>query len=106
MRLDDKVEIYSRRIQKASTPQKKEKLQSRIDRIYTNKSKKISSKKDASQLTIIPGFDKEKAIQQEKDIVAEYDIKIDEASKEKKKIKLRAKKARKVDKKRRIIKQG
>ena len=106
MRLRDKVEIFNRRIQKADAPERKTKLQKRRDKFVSKKQKRIDSKDGAAQLVLIRGFSKEKAKEQEKELSTYYDEKIATTKKENKKDRLRAKKARKIDKKRRKINQG
>ena len=106
MRLEDKKEIFGKKIEEATSQEEKERIQEKRDRYVSKKEAKIENKKDAPVWTIIPGFDKQKVQAKEKKIAVKFDRKIAETSKEKKQNKLRAKKARKLDKKRRKINQG
>ncbi|MEM6644424.1 MAG: BamA/TamA family outer membrane protein [Bacteroidota bacterium] len=106
MRLKDKDEIYRQRIQKAGSQEKKDGLRAKIERITKRKTAKIEKKKDAPQLTLIPGFDVAKARQKEVAIEQKYDQKVASAKNEKQENRLRARKARKLDKKQRKINQG
>lgn len=106
MRLDDLKEIYGKRIQKASSPEKKQRLSDKIARISLRKQAKIDDKRDVQRVTIVKGYSQPKAIDQKDRIEQKFDSKIAEAVSEKRKKKLRTRKAKKMDKKDRKIKQG
>ncbi|MEM0938379.1 MAG: BamA/TamA family outer membrane protein [Bacteroidota bacterium] len=106
LRLNDKKETINKKIKATESEEKKGKLKERLNRIVEKRSPKIAGKMNATQVTIIPGFNKEKAIANEKRIELKFDRKIERAKNDKRKNKLRTKKARKLDKKRKKIEQG
>lgn len=106
LRLDDRKEIYSHRILRTSSQERKERLRNHIDSITKRKEAKIEKKEDAKRITIIPGYNQQKTVSKKQRLSEKYDRKINEATSEKRKNKLRAKKAKKIDKKDRKIKFG
>ena len=106
MRLQDRIETFNQKINEAASEEKKEQIREKRTKYVSNRSARIDKKRNAKPVVIIPGFNKKKAEEQEKAIAAKFQNKILAAGKEKKKNRLRAKRARKLDKKRRKINQG
>ncbi len=105
MRLNDKLETLRLRIQE-SEESKREKMKVRLNQYASQKAAKIDKKRNSKPFIIIPGFNKDKAKAQEREIIQLYEKKLAQTIKEKKKNKIRAKRARKLDRKRRKINQG
>ena len=106
MRLSDKREIIRKRIEKAKTEEEKTQIEKKFKQTLATKQRKIDKKRDKSGLVIIRGYNKDNAIRKKIKIEQKLDTKIAKEDKTKKKNKLRAKKARKLDRKERRINQG
>ena len=106
MRLDDEKTIFNKKILKTESEKRKEKLSQKLKRTITRKKEKLEKKKNKSRFVIIRGYDKERAIRKKNKLEKKYDAKISATTKLRKENRLRAKKARKTDKKNKKIDQG
>lgn len=106
MRFADKKEILALKIKSAKSENEKLKYQEKLSRYIVRANDNFEKKKQSKPFVIVSGFNKEKEKEKERAIGEKFDVKVAHATDEKKKNKLLAKKAKKLDKKRRKINQG
>jgi len=106
MRLLDQKEIYRKRISQAKSEEQKKILESKLNKKITNKEKKIAKKRNKPRVVLIRGYDQDRAIAKKKKVEQRFDRKITKEKSPTKQKRLRAKKARRSDRRNKKIEQG